>query len=348
MKSNMFLSRLERLLKVPAPSGKENAISEVIRADIRSIGFPVEKDAAGNLLVRLNGSSRNAPSVMLAAHMDEIGILVTRIEPDGRLRVTNAGGLLACKIGERPVDVLGDSKTIKGVLSMGTGHVGKDMNQNGWGDLYIMTGLTVKELEQAGVRPGSAAVPVAEGRGPFLLGNEKDPLVAAWTFDDRAGVVTLLRLLEVMKRKKIKPFNKLCVCFTVHEEGGCYGAKIAAHREKPDIFLAVDGCPVVDDAVLKLDGRPGIWSSDKLCQYDQRLVTRFCELAKKAGTELQPVVYVEASSDASWVYHAGAVPRVAFVGHVRQNSHGFEVARLSCFDRVLDVLLMAVKDGLAR
>ncbi len=347
IKNNTFLTRLEKLLKIPAPSGREDAIASVIRADVEAMGFAVEQDPAGNLLVRLNGTNQKAPSVMLAAHMDEIGMTVTWIEPDGRLKVINAGGLKPWKIGERPVDILGDLLTVKGVLSMGSDHGGKATNkQQDWGDLFVMTGLTPDELKVAGVRPGTSSVPVAEGRGPFLLGNEKDPLVAAWTFDDRAGVVTLIRLLETIKRENIKPDNKLFICFTVHEEGGCHGAKVVAHREKPDIFVAVDGCPVVDEAVLKLDGRPGIWSMDRLCQYDQRLVAWFIKLAKKAGTELQPATYTGASSDASAVYNAGAVPRVAFVGHVRQNSHGFEVGRLSCFDNVLKVLVAAVREGL--
>lgn len=345
MDNNPFLSRFEKLLKIPAPSGREGAIAAIIRADIEAMGFAAETDPAGSLLVRIDGRNKNTPSVMLAAHMDEIGMIVTRIEPDGRMRVVNSGGLRPWKIGERSLDVLGDIMTVKGVISMGSVHGKKPTDQETWDDLFVMTGLSPDELKAAGVRPGSPAVPSAEGRGPVLLGNQKDPLVAAWTFDDRAGVVTLLRLLEAVKREKIKPANKLLVAFTVCEESGCHGAKIIAHRERPDIFVAVDGCPVMDEAVLKLDGRPGIWSKDRLCHYDQRLVAWFIKLAKKAGTDLQAVTYTDAASDASAVYNAGAVPRVAFVGHVRQNSHGFEVARLSCFDHVLDVLLAAVREN---
>jgi putative aminopeptidase FrvX len=345
--NNAFLERLDILLKIPAPSGREAAIASVIRADIEAMGFAVEQDPAGNLLVRFKGTDPKSPSVIMAAHMDEIGMTVTRVEPDGRLKVVNSGGLQPWKIGEHPVDILGDEFSVKGVFSMGSTHGGKaSSQQQDWGDVFIVTGLTPEELKAAGVRPGTTAVPVAEGRGPMLLGNEKDPLVAAWTFDDRAGVVTLIRLLEAIRLGNIKPVNRLCVCFTVHEEGGCHGAKITAHREKPDIFVSVDGCPIVDEAVLKLDGRPGIWSMDRLGHYDQRLVAWFIKIAKKAGTELQPVTYIKANSDASAAYDAGAVPRAAFVGHVRQNSHGYEVARLSCFDRVLDILVAAVRAGL--
>ena len=346
-KNHPFLERLEKLLKIPAPPGREEAMAEAIRADIEAMGFKCERDAAGNLLVRFEGAVKKAPAVMLAAHMDEIGMTVSRIDPDGRLKVVNSGGLLPWKIGEHPVVVLGDTKNITGVFSMGSSHGGKAAGQpQDWESTHVVTGLSPEELKEAGVRPGSSAVPAPEGRGPFLIGSGKDPLVAAWTFDDRAGVVTLIRLLEMIKRGKVRPVNKLLVCFTVHEEGGCHGAKIAAHREKPEIFVAIDGCPVVDEAVLKLDGRPGIWSMDFKGHYDQRLVAWFLKVAKQAGTELQPVIYSKASSDASHVYDAGAAPRVAFLGHVRQNSHGFEVARLACFDRVLDVLAAAVSAGL--
>ncbi len=77
-------------------------------------------------------------------------------------------------------------------------------------------------------------------------------MIGAWTFDDRMGVVALLRVLETVKQKKLKPIHPTLICFTVNEEVGCYGAKVLAQREQPDLFIAVDGCPVQDSDTLKL------------------------------------------------------------------------------------------------
>ncbi len=129
------------------------------------------------------------------------------------------------------------------------------------------------------------------------------------------------------------------VAFTVHEEGGCHGAKVLAQRERPEIFIAVDGCPMPPGSGLELDGRPATWSKDNVTHFDQRLVRALCDAARDAGTEMQTVVYNGAASDASLVYSAGAAERVATIGHVRENSHGYEIARLSVFDNVLKTLV---------
>ena len=71
-----------------------------------------------------------------------------------------------------------------------------------------------------------------------------DPLVGAWTFDDRIGVVTQLRLLDVMKQESIIPHFPMMVAFTVGEEVGGLGAKVLAQREQPEIFVSVDGVTV--------------------------------------------------------------------------------------------------------
>jgi putative aminopeptidase FrvX len=264
---------------------------------------------------------------------------VTIIEPDGALQVRRSGGLVPFKIGEGPVEIVGDAEPVIGVLSMGSTHTG-DAGEKvvGWGDVRIVTGLSPEALARAGVRVGSTATPVREFRGPHVFGEAGDPLVAAWTFDDRAGVMTLLRLLDELQGQAPVSQRPLIIAFTVHEEGGCQGAKVLAQREQPEILVAVDGCPIPPEAPLKLDGRPAVWSMDALGHFDQQLVQALCHSAREAGTELQIAVYEHAAGDASAAYAVGAVPRAAHVGHVRENSHGYEIARLAVFDNLLSTL----------
>jgi putative aminopeptidase FrvX len=119
---------------------------------------------------------------------------------------------------------------------------------------------------------------------------------------------------------------------------------VVAHRERPEVFVAVDGCPIPPGAGLELDGRPAVWSKDAVAHSDQRLVVALSEAAARAGTGLQFVVYSAAASDASKVYEAGAAERVVTVGHVRENSHGYEVARLSVFPNVVRTLAAFLQD----
>jgi putative aminopeptidase FrvX len=334
------LSLFAELLAVPSPSGCEQRTAQLIREKLDAWGCDHRTDGAGNVIVHLAGRHPDGPVSCLAAHIDEIGMVVTSIEPDGSLHVDCLGGLLPWKLGEGPLEIIGDKDTIVGVLSMGSAHVASAGTQPiSWNDVRILTGLPPSDLKSAGVRPGTAAVRARGLCGPVLFGESDDPLVAAWTFDDRMGAVALLRLLQAMKRDSLKPRYATIAAFTVHEEDGGQGAKVLAQAERPEVFVALDGCPMPPGAPLALDGRPGIWSKDRLTSYDQGLVRDLCQAAERAGTALQPVVYDSTTSDAGMVASVGAAARVACFGHVRESSHGYEVARLSVFDNVFKTLV---------
>ena len=307
-------------LLVPSPSGREWDLAGIVRAKLDGIGYAHETDGAGNVIVRIP-SDASAPLVCFAAHMDEIGMVVTRIEPDGTLRVARSGGLLPWKLGEGPVDILGDQATITGVLSMGSAHTAENGNKAiEWENCRVMTGLSPAQLKQAGVRPGTFALPERNRRGPVIFGDEADPLVGAWTFDDRGGVVTLIRLLDRMKQDGMVPHFQMMAVFTVSEEVGGLGAKVVAQRERPEVFISVDG------SGRALGTNP------------------IAAAVPIAGTELQPVVFESAASDASLVAYNMGVPHMACVGHVRENSHGFEVIRLSVLENVLGTLVEFVRE----
>ncbi|MBK8046054.1 MAG: M20/M25/M40 family metallo-hydrolase [Anaerolineales bacterium] len=309
-----------------------------IRTKLDALGYQAETDATGNVLVRLEGIKSEAPLVCYASHMDEIGVVVQRIDDDGCLHIQPLGGLHAWKLGERPLVILGDRASTIGVASMGGGHGASAAQNIGWDGVHLTTGLARVQLAEMGIRSGSPAVPVRDGRGPVFFGDVQDPLVGAWTFDDRMGVVTLLRLLEWLRANGKRPAAPTIIAFTVQEEVGGAGAKVVARRERPAVFVAIDGCPVLPTIPLALDGRPGIWTHDRVAPYDPRLVRDLLATARLAGTELQPAAYHVSASDASMVFDAGLAQRIACFGHVRENSHGFEVARLSVFDHLLATL----------
>lgn len=333
------LELFSSLLAVPSPSGWEAMTAALVRSWLDDWGYAPEMDAAGNVFVRLPGRNPEGPLVCYAAHMDEIGLVVQAIDADGSLRVERLGGLFPWKLGEAPVSILGDMASIVGVIAMGSGHGTTGTPDLEWRSLRVLTGLTPEQLAEAGVRPGSPAVPVHAGRGPVVFGDPGDPLVAAWTFDDRMGMVALLRMLEALRHEALQPALPTLVAFTVQEEVGGMGAKVLARRERPDVFIAVDGCPMAPPSTLAIDGRPGVWTHDRLAPYDARLVRDLMLAARSAGTELQPVAYAVSASDASMVFAVGGAPRIACFGHVRENSHGYEVARLAVFDNVLRTLL---------
>ncbi len=337
------LDVFRQLLSVASPSGNEKQMSGLLAGLIDEMGWKAEIDAAGNVLVRLAGQDPSLGLCILAAHIDEIGVVVKIIHPDGSLEIENAGGLLPWKLGERPIEILGDHETIVGVTGFGAAHGSKMNRLVEWGDVKVITGLTMEQLKKAGVRPGSCGVPLRSQCGPVLFGNPADPLVAAWTFDDRMGVVALLRLLKVMKLEGIQPQHPTIIAFTTQEELGGQGARILAHRERCETFISIDGSPIPPESGLSLDGRPAIWSMDRLGQFDQDLLRFLVNAAVEAGTDLQPVLQLGAACDSSMVGATGGAARIADFGHVRENSHGYEVSRLSVFDNVLKILVQFIK-----
>ena len=339
------LTLLTDLLDVPSISGYEAAMAARVGRILDEMGMAHETDPIGNVLVRLPSQRPDAPLVCLAAHMDEIGMAVAGVDGNGALQLIRSGGLYPWKLGEGPVTVAGDVETITGVLSMGSTHT-PDAAQRTirWGDVRVITGLSPDQLAAAGVRAGSPVTPVRAHRGPVLFGDPADPLVAAWTFDDRMGVVTLLRLLGAVREQEIQPQQPTLIAFTVGEEVGGLGAKGLCQREDPEVFVAVDGAPIPPGSDLTLDGRPGMWTKDSRGPYDPGLLRDFGTLAQAAGTGIQYAAYDANASDASMAHFVGYAPRIACFGHVRENSHGYEVARLRGFDHVLDTLLAFVRE----
>ncbi len=297
-KNHEAMRLFTRLVAAPSPPGREERMAAVVTSILEEMGYNSESDGAGNLTVRIDGRNPSAGKLLFSAHMDEIGMVVTAIRPDGNLSVDAQGGLYPVKIGEGPVEIVGDGEVQPGMLCMGSVHrPDADTKNFGWDDVFVATGLSPERLAEAGVRVGSSIVPAR----PTL------------------------------------------VCFTVHEEGGCHGAAVLAQRERPEVFAAVDGSPIPPGCDLKLDGRPAIWSKDGGTNFDQRLIGDFCRAAREAGTELQVAVFSNAASDATKAYAIGAAERVATIGHVRENSHGFEMARLSVFDNLHKTLVRFLK-----
>lgn len=330
------LKLFRELLAIGSPAGQEEEMAQFVVGKIKDYGLSPKKDGAGNLWVDF-AAPDPVCHLALAAHMDEIGAVVTSFAEDGDLVAGPSGGLLPHKLGEGPVEVRGDHDRITGILSYGSTHGGVSEGKASladWSQVRVLTGLSVTQLREAGVRPGSSILPVKERRGPVLFGDPNQPLLSAWTFDDRMGMVALIQLLEHLSQTGWDFPYRLSIVFTVHEEGGCHGAKVWAQREKPDVFVAVDGCPITTGSPVCMDERPCAWSQDRWGHFDQALLGVFREAAEQAGTTLQTVVLPVAYSDASSVYNVGAVPRAATFGHPRKNSHGFEVADLRVFQNV--------------
>lgn len=326
------------LLAEPSPSGREHQLAAKIKTLLASWGYRPEIDNAGNLLVEVNGTATDNRVICYASHMDEIGFTISDILPDGRLKAFRRGGLFPWKMGEAPVEILTESdKTITGIISMGAGHKLPSNHGVTWENVTIFTGLTAKTLKEKGISKGAAGVLARSACGPTLFGPEDDPFISAWTFDDKMGCVVLLRLLKALSETGATPIHNTLFAFTTREEVGGLGARHLAQTRQPDLFIAVDGAPMPPSAGLNLD-QPVLWMSDRLGPYDIELARDISQVGQSVGVEIQRAAYDVSASDASLITQAGGTGRIACFGHPRENSHGYEIARLSVFEAVFQVV----------
>lgn len=336
---NAILNRFKSLLYTPSPSSRERGLAKVICQQVTEMGYACTQDAGGNVLVEVKGQSPELPVWCYAAHMDEIGMVITEVPQNGRLRVTRSGGLFPWKLGETPVEVMGDRGHVLGLLSMGSTHTPKAAEKVvTWEDVWIETGLTLDELKAVGIRPGSMAVPHATHRGPVIFGSSGNELAAAWTFDDRLGCALQLEVLAKLKSAQEKPRHPSVFAFTHHEEGGGHGAKNVARALRPEAFIAIDGAPIPPGSPLVMDERPATWSKDTLAHYDHELLMEIIAAGDEVGVEVQSVVYDGAASDATMVLSAGHTDRALVFGCARGNSHGYEMLCVNVLANTLKTL----------
>lgn len=337
--NNAILDRFKSLLYFPSPSSRERDLAKIICQQTTEMGYTCTQDAGGNVVVEVEGQVPELPVWCYAAHMDEIGMVITEVPQDGRLRVTRSGGLYPWKLGETPVEIMGDHGHVVGLLSMGSTHSPKVAEKNvTWEDVWIETGLTLEELKTVGIRPGSMAVPHAAHRGPVIFGSAGKELAASWTFDDRLGCALQLEVLAQLVAAQEKPRHPTVFAFTHHEEGGGHGAKNVARALQPEAFIAIDGAPMPPDTPLVMDDRPATWSKDKLAHYDHELLKEIIAAGQEVGVEVQSVVYDGAASDASMVHSTGHADRALVFGCVRGNSHGYEMLSVGVLENTFKTL----------
>jgi endoglucanase len=212
---------IKRLTECYGPSGSEEPIREQIKKEIKGLGYEVRTDVLGNLIAVRKGKGAR---VMIAGHMDEIGFIVTHIDKNGFVRVSNIGGIyLHNVISQRVVFANGTVGTINEERSENPSET-KRMDK-----LYIDIGARTKAEAEAKVAVGDVA---GFHRGCEFLGSR----AIAKSMDDRIGCVIMI---EAMKRLKNSP-NELHFAFTTQEEVGLRGATTAAFGVTPDLGIAID------------------------------------------------------------------------------------------------------------
>ncbi|MBQ6034625.1 MAG: M20/M25/M40 family metallo-hydrolase [Ruminococcus sp.] len=223
-------STVVSLSEISGTSGSESKAAQLALGMLREY-CPDAEIINGNVTGKFGTHKEGLPSLLLDAHIDQIGFAVTYITDDGFIKVGNIGGIDRRLLPAQPVVVHG-SRDIKGVICSVPPHLtsgGSEVLE--MDDVAIDTGLTKEELEKL-VSLGDSVTFDVTCRD--LIGSR----ITGGALDDRCGVASILYALELLKGSDLA-YN-VTVLFSTQEEVGERGAKIGAFEINPDIALAVD------------------------------------------------------------------------------------------------------------
>lgn len=280
---NAQIRLLERLCNACAVSGDEGEVRKIVLEQVKPVVDEVKSDALGNVLaIRLGRQpAEGRLRVMLAAHMDEVGLMITADDGEGIYKFETVGGIDIRQLPGKPVWV--GKERLSGVIGAKPIHLASASERN---NAIPMESLRI-DLSPTGKRaqPGD--------RATFATAFSRlGPSLRAKALDDRLGVATLIELL------KNPPDNvDLLAAFTVQEEVGLRGAKVAAYAFDPDLALALDCTPAYDlpnwngeeniKYNTRLDAGPALYVADGSTLSDPRLVRHFVDTADSLGIPYQ-------------------------------------------------------------
>jgi endoglucanase len=280
------IALLERLCNACAVSGDEGEVRKIVLEEIGPHAGQVQVDALGNVLATRPGQGENRLRVMLAAHMDEVGFMLTSDEEDGIFRFDTVGGLDAQQLVGKPVCI--GKEHIPGVIGARPIHLTTSDERQ---QKVSLEGLRID------VGPGNGKKVKVGDRATFAtrfarLGDS----LRAKALDDRLGVATLIELL-----RNAPPNIDLLAAFTVQEEVGLRGARVAAYALDPQVAFALDCTPANDlppwDSDegrnentrynTRLGAGPAIYLADSSTLSDPRLAQHLAQTAEALGIPYQ-------------------------------------------------------------
>ncbi|HET6620005.1 MAG TPA: M42 family metallopeptidase [Dongiaceae bacterium] len=337
---------LTALMATSGLSGHEGPVRRLLAKQLSELGIASRSDRMGNLIASLPGD-KALPSVMLFAHMDQLGLVVRKIEANGLLRVERVGGVPEKALPSQAVRVsAGKGRTIPGVIANKSHHATQPDEKYKvlpYADLYIDCGFgSTAEIAAAGIVVGA---PIVYAPNVVELAGNR---IAGTSVDDRAGCAVMLEVARALKGNTKRP--NLHLVFSVQEEFNLRGAVTAAQALNPDIaiqldlILATDTPDMATRGDVRLGGGPGI----SLYSFHGRgtlngtiphpaLVELFEKTARAERIRLQRSAHIGALTDSSYVQVTGTGVACVDLGFPTRYTHSS-----------LEVCDLADLEGLAR
>lgn len=264
----------------PFVSGYEHINASILEQYFAPYTDSFEKTKMSSFIFKATGT--NDKKIMLAAHGDEIGLMITGIKDDGFLSFTSVGGINAASLVAQDVIVYG-KKEVFGIIGIKPPHITPVEERDSpvkIKDLFIDTGYSKDKLEKL-VSLGDLAV--IKMQPMTLHGN----VVTARAMDDKAGIAVMFEVAQELKKMSHK--SNIYYTATSQEEVGYIGSKTASYQINPDIGIVLDVCHAHTPGTSP-DGVPVIGKGPAVCiggRFNQKLTKKFVEVCKKYNYNVQ-------------------------------------------------------------
>lgn len=321
----MLLETLKTLLSVYGPTGNETQVAEAVKKIVAGKVDNAKVDVMGNLIIEKKGQE-GGKKIMFSAHMDHIGLVVTAIEKEGFLRVTNVGGL--------GVDM---SKTRHVVFANGVHGVAvcqPSKDAPSMATMFVDIGAEDEEDARKRVNVGDVCV---FANDTFMLGSHR---VAAPAMDDRCACALLAELLIQVK----DPRNTIVAVFSTQEEVGMRGARPAAYAINPDIGVGLDvtgwgDTPEVKYPEIKLGKGAGVKFMDRSMISTPWVRDALIAAAEKAKAPYQREVLPYGGTDGAAIQQTrGGIPSCTLSIPCRYVHSACEVIDMRDMESALEIL----------
>jgi len=336
---------IKELVAVDGISGQEQKVVRALLHHIRPLADDVSVDSFGNIIAIKSGG-KPGPSVLVAAHTDEIGAIVKSIEKDGWIRFEKIGGVGDALLLGRQVSVNGHF----GIVGVKAGHfmsVQERTEVKSHKDLYIDIGCSSDtEVASLGIEIGTQIC-----QWPYYNEFSNTDLICSKALDDRAGCAILVQLLRELQGKTFE--GTLYAVFTVQEEVGLRGAHVAANNIKPDFAIALDTVPSGDTPDVNFIREfPVAIGKGPLLQLMSRsfiinpimkkLMTEVCE---RSGEPYQLALFTGGDTDAAAMHlQAGGILSAAITIPRRYSHSPVEVLNIKDCIASLKIIEQFIKD----
>jgi putative aminopeptidase FrvX len=340
------------LMMIPGLSGYEGRVRRYLKAEMQALGLQTTTDRLGNLIATIKGEA-GAPSVMLFTHMDQLGLVVRKIEKNGYVRVERLGGVPERALASQAVLFsIGEGRDVPGVIANKAHHATQPDEKYKvvpYADLYIDAGFTsAEEVLAAGIDVGT---PIVYQPNVVELAGDR---IAGTSVDDRAGCAVVVEAARALSTAETRP--TVHIVFSTLEEFNLRGAMTAAQMLQPDIAIQIDLILAADtpDMGSRGDVRLGKGPGMAMFSFHGRgtlngtiphpaIVRLFETTAKAENIRLQKSAHIGCLTDSSYVQLVGQGVAAIDMGFPMRYSHSsLELCDLGDLEQLTRLLVSAI------